>query len=154
MENTADSAQPAQPAQDAQPEGMQRDRAHQEAVLDLADRLFDAAREGATDLLAAYVDAGAPVDLKNATGDSLLMLATYHGQKETAQALLARGADPNLLNDRGQSPLAGTVFKDEPEIMELLLAAGADPDLGRPSAKETAEYFGKQELAERLSRRG
>ncbi len=124
---------------------------NQDAVFDLADQLFDAAREGRTDFLAAYVDAGAPVDLKNATGDSLLMLAAYHGHAETVQALISRGADVNLVNDRGQSPLAGTVFKGETAVMEALLAAGADPHAGRPSAVETAEYFGNPELAQRLA---
>jgi ankyrin repeat protein len=138
------------PVEPSAPNPMDPSTPDREAVLDLADRLFDAAREGNTEFLAAYVDAGAPVDLKNATGDSLLMLAAYHGQTETVRALLDRGADVNLANDRGQSPLAGSVFKGEDEILDLLLAAGADPALGRPSAVETADYFGKPELAARL----
>lgn len=123
---------------------------HREAVMDLADRLFDAAREGSTEALCAYVDAGAPVNLANATGDSLLMLAAYHGHADTVRALGARGADPNQVNSRGQAPVAGAVFKGEDEVLEALLELGADTGAGSPSAVETAQFFGKPELAARL----
>src|SRR5699024_9900387 len=45
-----------------------------------------------------------PQNLTNDSGDTLLMLAAYHGHADTVRALLTRGADPNRLNDRGQSP--------------------------------------------------
>ncbi|TVT42291.1 ankyrin repeat domain-containing protein [Amycolatopsis rhizosphaerae] len=116
------------------------------ALLEMAARVFGFARSGQTGTLMAYVDAGVPVNLGNDKGDTLLMLAAYHGHAETVSALLARGADPNRLNDRGQSPLAGAVFKDEPEVVKALLAAGADPEAGRPSAVDTARMFGNSEL--------
>src|SRR5258708_30691631 len=62
-------------------------------VLVFAARMFDLARSGDTAALAAYVDAGLPVNLTNAKGDSLLMLAAYYDHPETVQALLERGAD-------------------------------------------------------------
>lgn len=57
--------------------------------------------------------------------------------------LAERGADVDRLNDRGQSPLAGAVFKAEDEVVATLLASGADPDAGTPSARATAEMFGR-----------
>ena len=45
-------------------------------VLDLASRLFDWARSGDAATLAAYVDAGVPVNLTNTNGDTLVMLAS------------------------------------------------------------------------------
>jgi len=116
--------------------------AHDPEVLQLAARVFDLARDGDTDTLAAYVDAGVPVNLTNDKGDSLLMLAAYYGRTATVRALLERGADPNRINDRGQSPLAGAVFKDEEEMVRLLLEAGADPAAGQPSAIHTPRVFG------------
>lgn len=115
-------------------------------LLDLWARVFDFARTGQTETLAAYVDAGIQANLTNDKGDTLLMLAAYHGHADTVRALLERDADPNRLNDRGQSPLAGAVFKNEPEVVKALLAAGADPELGQPSAVETARIFDNSEL--------
>ena len=123
-------------------------------AVELAHRLFDLARAGETATLAGYLDAGVPVELTDARGNTLLMLAAYHGHAVTVRALAERGADPNRTNDRGQTPLAGAVFKDEPEVLRALLEAGADPAAGSPSAAETARFFGKEELATDLERRG
>ncbi|WP_207709987.1 ankyrin repeat domain-containing protein [Actinomadura macrotermitis] len=113
-----------------------------------AGRLFDLARTGQADQLAAYVDAGVPADLTNEMGDTLLMLAAYHGHAGTVRALAERGADVERENDRGQRPLAGAVFKKEPEVVRTLLDLGADPRAGDPSAAETAKMFGHAEFLE------
>ncbi|MET7312522.1 ankyrin repeat domain-containing protein [Streptomyces sp. NPDC005571] len=117
-------------------------------VVELATKVFDLARRGETETLAAYVDAGVPANLTNDRGDSLLMLAAYHGHAEAVTALVGRGADPDRANDRGQTPLAGAVFKGEGVVIEALLAAGADPAAGTPSALDTARMFGKADLLE------
>ncbi|TDD36432.1 ankyrin repeat domain-containing protein [Actinomadura sp. KC06] len=113
---------------------------------ELATRLFEMARAGRTAELAEYVDAGVPVNLSNDKGDTLLMLAAYHGRAETVRALAARGADPERANDRGQRPLAGAVFKREADVVRALLDAGADPRAGSPSALDTARMFGAAEF--------
>ncbi|WP_158657619.1 GNAT family N-acetyltransferase [Blastococcus saxobsidens] len=110
-------------------------------VIELAGRVFDLARGGHTDELAAYVDAGVPANLTNDKGDTLLILAAYHGHPETVAALLARGADHARANDRGQTALAAAVFKQSAEAVQALLRAGADPDAGGPSAREMARFF-------------
>jgi ankyrin repeat protein len=115
-------------------------------LVEFATRVFNLARAGDTDAIAAYVDAGVPVNLGNDSGDSLLMLAAYHGHADTVRALLSRGADPGRANDRGQTPLAGAVFKHEPEIVRALLDAGADPAAGQPSAIDTAAMFGNEDF--------
>jgi ankyrin repeat protein len=120
-------------------------------VVELATRLFGLAREGATARLAAYIEAGVSADLANQSGDSLVMLAAYHGRADTVRALLARGADPNRANDRGQTPLAGAVFKSEVDVVRALVGAGADPAAGRPSALETAALFGRQDLIDLMN---
>ncbi|WP_175583074.1 ankyrin repeat domain-containing protein [Nocardia cyriacigeorgica] len=117
-------------------------------LVELATAVFELARSGAADQLAAYLDAGVPVNLTNDRGDTLLMLAAYHGHREAVGVLLARGADPDRANDRGQTPLAGVVFKGETDIVSDLVAAGADPDAGTPSARDTATMFGKSDLLE------
>ncbi|WP_432157164.1 ankyrin repeat domain-containing protein [Streptomyces sp. bgisy153] len=117
-------------------------------VVELATKIFDLARKGRTDELVAYVDAGVPANLTNDRGDSLVMLAAYHGHAGAVRALLARGADGDQVNDRGQTPLAGAVFKGEAEVIRALLEGGADPAAGTPSAVDTARMFGKAELLE------
>lgn len=112
----------------------------------LAHRLLDAARDGDADRLASYVDRGVPVDLSDADGNSLLMLAAYHGHAGVVRVLVDRGADVDRLNDRGQSPVAGAIFKGEDEVVGVLVAAGADLDAGQPTARATAEMFGRTDL--------
>lgn len=113
---------------------------------DIARTCFDWARQGETTRLLAYVERGVPADLTDADGNTLLMLAAYHGHAGTVAALLGRGADPDRLNDRGQSPVAGAVFKGEDEVVRVLLDAGAALDHGSPTGRETAALFGRQDL--------
>ena len=115
-------------------------------LIELAGRIFEMARTGDAAALGAYLDAGTPVDLTNDRGDTLLMLAAYHGHPDAVRVLLEHGADPNRANDKGQTPAAGAVFKGEDEILRKLLAAGADPDAGTPSARASATMFGKTDL--------
>ncbi|MER7049584.1 MULTISPECIES: ankyrin repeat domain-containing protein [Streptomyces] len=117
-------------------------------VIELATKVFDLARQGETEALAAYIDAGVPAGLTNDRGDTLVMLAAYHGHPSAVEALIARGADPDRANDRGQTPLAGAVFKGDVAVVRALLAGGADPAAGTPSAVDTARMFGKTELLE------
>ena len=105
--------------------------------------MLDMARQGRSELL-AYVDAGAPVNLTGPSGDTLVMLAAYHGHAELVRGLVERGADVNRRNDRDQSPLAGAVFKGYDEVAAALVAAGADPDAGSPTAREAAAIFGRE----------
>ena len=122
-------------------------------VVELATKIFDLARQGQTEELVAYVDAGVPADLTNDRGDSLVMLAAYHGHAAAVRALLERGADADRVNDRGQTPLAGAVFKGEAEVIRALLKGGADPTAGTPSAVDTARMFARTELLELFGER-
>jgi ankyrin repeat protein len=110
-------------------------------VIELAGRVFDLARAGATEELAAYVDAGVPVNLTNDKGDTLLILAAYHDHPDTVAALLDRGADHGRVNDRGQTALAAAVFRRSTDAVRRLLEAGADPDNGGQNARLTAQFF-------------
>ncbi|KAF8129900.1 ankyrin repeat-containing domain protein [Boletus edulis] len=119
-------------------------------TIDFAHRMFDAARTGNEPLLLQAIDAGLPINLTNAQGNTLLMLVAYAGHTSLTRSLLARHADPNRLNDRGQSIVAGAVFKAHDEIVRDLVAAGADPRLGTPTAIQTAHMFGRKDLMEVL----
>jgi uncharacterized protein len=116
-------------------------------AVELAHRLFDLARAGETAELTQYVDRGVPANMTDAGGNSLLMLAAYHGHAELVTDLAERGADVDALNDRRQSPLAGAVFKGEDDVVRALVEAGADPRKGSPTALETARFFERPDLA-------
>ncbi|MEO6503567.1 MAG: ankyrin repeat domain-containing protein [Jatrophihabitantaceae bacterium] len=108
--------------------------------------VLELARHGRTERLAELLDGGVPVNLTNAAGDSLLILAAYHCQDETVRLLLDRGADTARVNDRGQTALAAAVFRQATAIVEMLLAAGADPHHGGRSAVEIATFFDLEEM--------
>ncbi|KAJ3537648.1 hypothetical protein NMY22_g5511 [Coprinellus aureogranulatus] len=112
--------------------------------------MFDAARNGSTELLVAAIDAGLPANLTNEKGNTLLMLSAYAGHKELTIELLERKADPNRLNDLGQSIIGGAVFKGYTEIVKVLMEYGADPRAGRPTAIEAAHMFGRKDLLDVL----
>lgn len=116
-----------------------------ERIVQLA---LDLAREGRTAELAEFLDHGLALDVLDAGGNSLLMLAAYHGQEGTVGMLLERGADPDARNARDQSPIAGALFKGEDAVVARLLAAGADLDAGTPTAREAARMFGREGLLE------
>jgi uncharacterized protein len=115
--------------------------------------VVDLARAGDAAELTRLLDAGVPVNLTNAAGDSLLILAAYHDHLPVVQALLARGADVERVNDRGQTALGAAVFRRSEPIVRALLAAGADPDGGGRSAREVARFFGLDAMTRLLDGR-
>lgn len=110
-------------------------------VQELAQRVFDLAREGAAAELAAYIDAGVPANLTNGKGDTLLILAAYHTHLEAVRVLLARGADTGRVNDQGQTALGAAVVRQAADIVTALLDSGADPHSGGRTAYDIARYF-------------
>ncbi|KAF0638981.1 hypothetical protein FPSE5266_01165 [Fusarium pseudograminearum] len=88
-------------------------------MVEFASKMYDAARKGDTATFEQALPAGLPPNLTNDKGDTLLMLAAYHGHADLVKVLIQHGADSNRLNDRGQSPLAGAVFKKEDAVIQV-----------------------------------
>jgi ankyrin repeat protein len=126
-------------------------------LLELAHEVFELARRGDAAMLAAVIDKGVPPNLRNDKGDSLVMLAAYHGHDDAVRTLLERGADPNMRNNNGQTPLAGAAFKGFKSIIETLLDHGADVEGASPDGRTAlmvAAMFNRTDIVELLIARG
>lgn len=117
-----------------------------EAELAYVSSLFDAARNGDTQLLSSALDAGVPVNLTNSKGDTLLNLAAYLEREETVAMLLAHGADTERVSDMGFTALVCAVFRGNEPIARALLEAGAGQDTGHQHAQDVARVFGQEHL--------
>jgi ankyrin repeat protein len=113
---------------------------------EVVEGTFALAREGRTGPLGEMIDAGVPIDTRNARGDTLLIVATYAQQAETVAELLRRGADVDVVNSAGQTAVACAVFRRDEPVLRALLDAGADPDRGSHTAAEIAVQFGMPEM--------
>jgi ankyrin repeat protein len=121
----------------------------------LPDAAAELARQGKSAELSALLQQGLGVDLRDAKGNTLLMLSSYHGKAEVVRLLLKSGATVDLRNDKGQTPLGGVAFKGYADIATLLLDAGADPlaDQGGSTPVDYATMFGRQEILTLLRER-
>ena len=52
-------------------------------LVTIAHACFDFARAGDTQRLHSYIEHGVPANLTDATGNTLLMLAAYHGDRKS-----------------------------------------------------------------------
>ena len=107
-------------------------------TLQLAREVFQRVRAGDLAALQPLLDRGLPPNLRNEQGDSLLMLAAYHGHAPLVAALLRAGADPSLANDRGQTPMAGAAYKGFLDVVRALLDGGAPVDGHGPDGRTTS----------------
>lgn len=126
-------------------------------TLEFAQKVFHLVRLGDTDILGPLLDQGVPPNLCNQKGDSLLMLASYHGHFGTARLLLEHGADPEIRNDMGQTPIAGAAYKGDLAIVKLLLERGANVEGAAPDGKTAlmlAAMFNRTEVVELLLANG
>lgn len=131
--------------------------AEERRYAELQGLALDFARDGDTASLARMLEHGLPVNLADAKGNSLLMLASYHGQPDTVRMLLEHGAEVDRPNDRGQTPLGGVAFKGEEAIVSLLLEHGARIDAdqgGGMTPLMFAAMFGRTCVVEQLQAHG
>ncbi len=124
---------------------------------ELAQRYFDAAREGRLDVLQAFIDAGYDLNTQDTKGYSALILTAYHGHAEAVDALLAAGADPCLQDARGNTALMGAIFKAELGIAHRLMNAVCPTDQRNAAGQTAAMYaalFQRTQLLDQLREQG
>jgi ankyrin repeat protein len=86
-----------------------------------------------------FVESGAEVNYRNATGWTPLMWAAHEGNVPIIEYLLSKGADVSAVNYSGVSALACAGLEGECRAIEVLLAAGASVDV-RPHGASLLEY--------------
>lgn len=124
----------------------------------LKEIAFQAAREGDADTLKEYFAAGFPANQTNARGDTLLVLAVYHGHAKAVEVILKQ-PEPGLMrrNKMGFTALDGAAFRGAVPLAKLLVKAGADAnganDLGKTPLM-LAALTGRTEMVKYLLEAG
>lgn len=107
---------------------------------ELIDIFFAAARTGNEEVINEFLKHGFPVDVRNASGFTPLMMATYYGHQGIVSALLAHGADRCARDHKGNTALMGALFKMEFSIARQLRKVDCDAAAGQRGQKTTAEF--------------
>lgn len=135
-----------------QPKQMTEDEA-----AEFAEQVFDVARRGDAAMLAALLAEGLPANFRNHNGDTLLMLAAYHGHAEAVKVLLEFKADPLIVNDKNQLPIAGAAFKGNLPVVRALIEGGTPVEAASSDGRTAlmmAAMFNRVEMVEYLLGQG
>ena len=96
---------------------------------DAATPLFEAAKNGHTDIVRLLLDKGAQPDIPNDYGDSPLKAAAGNGHKEVVKLLIDSGADPNSVDGDKNTALHDAAIMGHNDVIQKLLDIGADPNI-------------------------
>ena len=86
---------------------------------------------------------GADPNLKDARGNTAMMLATEAGSPAMIDLLKAGRANANVANNSGETPLIRAVQRRDLPVVRALLAAGANPDQTDNIAGMSARDYAK-----------
>jgi len=114
---------------------------------------FAAARTGDEQVIEQFVTAGIPIDSYNNKGYTALMIATYHGHKNTVDSLLNLGANACLEDNRGNTSLMAAIFRGEFSIANTLVSLDCDTEhtnKAGQTAEQFAQTFGQEKVLELL----
>jgi len=101
-------------------------RATTPGVARMVNDLHDAAAKNDVVAVRRLLAAGAPVDGRNAAGETPLLVATHANSIAAAAALIAAGADVNARDNIQDSPYLHAGARGRLDILKLTLAHGAD----------------------------
>lgn len=117
--------------------------------------LFEAARDGQADAVAALLDHGASVNHRaeeSALSLTALHMAATGNHADIVTALISAGADPDVQGTMGGTPLMWAVFEGSQAAAAALLEAGADtsiPTNDGTTFAAIARQRGWEDLADR-----
>jgi uncharacterized protein len=88
---------------------------------------------------------GANPDMRDASGNTALMLAAQIGFAEGMSLLVDRKAQVDLANSRGETPLMRAVQNRDIATVRTLLTAGANPNKADSSSGLTARQYAERD---------
>lgn len=91
-----------------------------------AEQLLEASAKGDAQMVGRLLAQGVPVDVRDAQGNTPLLLATDRNQLEVAKALINAGADVNAKNRIHDSAYLLAGAQGRLDILSLTLSHGAD----------------------------
>ena len=104
------------------------------------------AKRGDTTYTSFLLQKGANPNLRDAKGNSPLMVAASVGSEAVVALLIKGKANVNLANDSGETPLIRAVQRRDVAIVRDLLAAGADPDQADSLAGKSARAYAHDDV--------
>ena len=120
---------------------------------ELIDIFFAAAKTGNEEVINEFLKHGFPVDVRNASGFTPLMMAAYYGHQGIVTSLLAYGADRCARDSKGNTALMGALFKMEFSIAKQLRKVDCDAaadQSGQKTAAEFAEVIGQEKQLQQI----
>ena len=94
-----------------------------------SDQLYSAAIVGDVTKIESLLSLGFPVDSRDATNRTPLMIAALYGELQAVKCLVGKGASPSLEDNHGWNSLHFASLSDNTDIIELLLLThGPDID--------------------------
>lgn len=90
---------------------------------ELSSNPFEAARTGLCEDILTFLCDEVDIDEPNKHGNTMLLLAAFHGHADAVELLLQKGANPLALNENGSSVLQFGSRRSA--ILEMLLATTA-----------------------------
>lgn len=91
--------------------------------------VFSYARHGRLEEIERLFNKGLPVDVRDAYGNTVLIIACQNGNKRVAKAVLRRGANINARNHKGNTPLHYCYNYGYGETLgQYIISKGADPE--------------------------
>ncbi|RJY07421.1 ankyrin repeat domain-containing protein [Parashewanella spongiae] len=109
---------------------------------------FASARTGNVDVLSYFLEAGFPVDQRNAQSYTALMVSAYNGQEPAIETLLQYGANACLQDKRGNTAIMGAIIKAEFSIVKKLYTQNCSEKLTNKSGmtlEDFANYWGQSD---------
>jgi ankyrin repeat protein len=122
----------------------------------LPAKLAKAIRDGDLKAVRAQLDAGVEVNVRDADGNTPLLLAAVYAGPECVELLLKKGADVNAVNKRGVTPLhrAATSYEKAKLLIDAGVNVKAKSAFGKTAIVIAALKYGNSKAVKLLTDKG